>query len=110
MMPTISVKLDEGLLAQVDLLSQKKQLSRSECIRQALKTYITGDQFQYERLPPELKEKIDFLFMLTLNGSPHKDWELIQKEVESLWTNMQSSNSLITAPPPLAEPSDCPST
>ena len=48
-MPTISVKLDEGLLAQVDLLSQKKQLSRSECIRQALKTYITGDQFQYER-------------------------------------------------------------
>lgn len=109
-MPTISVKLDEGLLAQVDLLSQKKQLSRSECIRQALKTYITGDQFQYERLPPELKEKIDFLFMLTLNGTPDKDWELIQQEVESLWTSMESSNLSTTASPVPTELSDYPST
>lgn len=109
-MPTISVKLDEGLLAQVDLLSQKKQLSRSECIRQALKTYITGDQFQYERLPPELKEKIDFLFMLTLNGTPDKDWELIQQEVKSLWTSMESSNLSTTASPVPTELSDYPST
>jgi len=109
-MPTISVKIDEGLLAQVDLLSQKKQLSRSECIRQALKTYITGDQFQYERLPPELKEKIDFLFMLTLNGTPDKDWELIQQEVESLWTSMESSNLSTTASPVPTELSDYPST
>ena len=109
-MPTISVKLDEGLLAQVDLLSQKKQLSRSECNRQARKTYITGDQFQYERLPPELKAKIDFLFILTLNGAPDKDWELIQQEVESLWTSMESSNLSTTASPAPTELSDYPST
>ena len=110
MMPTISVKLDEGLLAQVDLLSQKKQLSRSECIRQSLTAYIAGAQHQYEELPLEMVEKVDFLFMLTLNGSPDKDWELIQQEVESLWTSMQSSNSLTTAPQRQAEPSACPAT
>ena len=110
MMPTISVKLDEGLLAQVDLLSQKKQLTRSESIRRALTAYITDNQLQYKGLPPELKEKMEFLFMLTLNGTPDKDWELIQQEVESLWTSMESSNLSTTASPAPTELSDYPYT
>ena len=88
-MTTVSLKLEDELLARVDSLASKKEISRSEAIRQALAEYVAGAQAQYTGIPRELKDRVEFIKLLVLEGGPDKDWELVQKEVSSLWITLQ---------------------
>jgi len=88
-MTPISLKLEDELLAQVDSLASKKEVSRSEAIREALAEYVAGAQAQYTGIPQELKDKVEFINLLVLEGVPDKDWALVQKEVSSLWISLQ---------------------
>lgn len=87
-MPTITVKLDDELLTQVDTLACKKGTNRSEMIRQALSEHISGVHSQYDGIPQEIKDKVAFIRLLVLDGTPDKDWELVQREVSNLWIDM----------------------
>ena len=87
-MTTVTVKLDDALLAQVDSLARKREDSRSGTIRQAVSEYISGVHSQYDGIPQEIKDKVTFIRLLVLNGTPDKDWDLVQREVSNLWIDM----------------------
>lgn len=92
-MVTVTVKLDDVLLGELDSLAQKKELNRSAAIRQALADYTAGAKTQYGGIPPELNERVEFLMLLLLEGTPDKDWSFVREEVMGLWNLMRSRNS-----------------
>ena len=89
-MVSVTVKVDAALLSELDSLAQKKELTRSAAIRQALEEYTTGVQGQYLGIPPEVKDRVAFMMLLLMDGTPDQDWELVREEVLGLWTIVQS--------------------
>ena len=87
-MRTITVKLDEALVAQVDSLVGTTETNRSEIIRRALSEYVSDIHSQYEGIPKSIKDKMAFLKLLVLEGTPENDWSIVQREVTSIWTDM----------------------
>lgn len=87
-MVTVTVKVDEALLGELDSLAQKKELTRSAAMRQALVEYTAGAQAQYGSIPQDVRAKIDFLEFLVTEGEPD-DFDFVKREVAALWMSVQ---------------------
>lgn len=84
----ITVKIEDTLLENLDSLARKKELNRSEVLRQAVTEYVSGAKVQYEGIPQELKDRIEFLMFMVTEGETG-DFEFIKREVAELWMSVQ---------------------
>lgn len=88
-MKQIPVRLQEEILVKMADLQEKLSISRSDLIRDALKHYLEDKNSQYEQIPSEIRDRLEFMSLIAISGS-EKDWDLICQEVIELWKSMQS--------------------
>ena len=88
-MKPISVKIPDELNARMEDFKTKHAISYSDLIRDALKHYLEDKNSQYEQIPLEIRDRLEFMSLIAISGS-EKDWDLICQEVIELWKSMQS--------------------
>lgn len=88
-MASVTIKMDDKLVVSIDELAKKQNVTRSDFIRKALKEFLSVEKIKYKGIPTEIIDKVAFLWLIVMEGTPDKDWLFIQEEVKKLWTSVQ---------------------
>ena len=88
-MASVTIKMNDELVVSIDELAKKQNITRSDFIRKAVKGFVYDEKLKYKGIPTEIIDKIAFLRLIVMEGTPNKDWLFMQEEVKKLWTSVQ---------------------
>ena len=85
-MKTLTVRLEEELMSEIETISLLKDKSKSDFVREALIQQVENVKTEQKNIPQEVKIKTEFLLQILRCGEINEmNFKLITREVEKLW-------------------------